>query len=366
MSDPTAVEPAKAPSLPVPAPAILPISGALGMFYGQLSGLVKAGMPLPQALRTLAADSGSKRFRAALDRSAEAIERGQSPSEAFARESNMLGGMLGRVTAAAAASGRLAQLLSELSAWTLTQDRIRRKITDSLLYPYIVLLLSSVMGVVMLVLSETLLRDIHEEWGVEPPGINTARIVSSIFIVLVFSCSLAVPLAKLIARFSAGVRLTREQCLISMPAVGAICRSLALSRFCGAVAVMLKAQMPLADAVEAAGQLTGYSPYEQAAIRAADSIREGRPMDEAWGNRRLFPQSLRFILNSAEKRGDMPEAFAELAQLYQMEAEGRGSVLSIVAPPLFLVVTGVLAGASIYGVLLPVFQLFGIMDAMGR
>ena len=100
----------------VPAASTPLASETLALFYGQLAGLLKAGMPLPQALRTLSAEAGSPRFREALERAATAVENGAPPQAAFAAEEATLGGMLGRVAAASAASGRLAQY--EVRSWT--------------------------------------------------------------------------------------------------------------------------------------------------------------------------------------------------------------------------------------------------------
>src|SRR5262245_14173752 len=99
-----------------------------GIFYGQLSALLKAGMPLPNALRALAEESGTVTFRTALERAAAAIDSGKSPGEAFGAEEQALGGMLGRVAAASAQAGRFPLLLAELSSWTLIQNRIRNQI----------------------------------------------------------------------------------------------------------------------------------------------------------------------------------------------------------------------------------------------
>ncbi|MCY3023844.1 MAG: type II secretion system F family protein [Planctomycetota bacterium] len=347
-----------------------PASQTLGVFYGQLAGLLKAGMPLPQALRTLATEAGSARFREAAERAATAIEQGAAPEAAFAAEEAQLGGLLGRVAGAAAASGRLPTLLAELSAWTLTQDRIHRRIADALMYPYTVLLFASLLCLVMMVVaSHWGLRDIWVEFDNYSPRKLSSPSVSEVLawcgIVGTCALTLSVPLTALLARLSPGVRRMRERFLVYMPVVGAVTRPLALSRLCGSAAVLLKADVPYHDAVVAGGELSGFAPYREAARKAAETLKAGGPQTEAWGDKRLFPASLRFILASAEKRGDVPAAFAELAELYRVEAEGRGRVVAVLAPPACLVGVGVVIALFINGMLEPLIRAIQVMSFLG-
>lgn len=337
-----------------------------GIFYGQLAGLLKAGMPMPQALRTLAADAHSRGFREALDRAAGSIEGGAPPEEAFRLEEKRLGGMLGRIAATAAASGRLAALLAELSAWSLHQDRLRRRLVDALSYPTMVLFLTSILSVTGL----SFLRwygwyegfdGLYAEgaWAVAPSGVEVTAWIVSVGILI---SALTFMFLGYLTRISPAARRFRERLLIRMPVAGAVCQPLALSRFCGAVSLLLKADVPFHDAVAAGGGLTGFDPYEKATQDAAHALASGRPQSEAWSNRRLFPESLRFILSSAESRGDLPEAFADLAELYRVEAEGRGQLVALLAPPAcFVAVAGMvgLAIGTLIGTLIHFMTLLG-------
>jgi len=352
----------------LPRGAPCPAGQAVGVFYGQLGGLLKAGMPLPQALRTLAAEAGSARFREALERAAAAIENGVEPDRAFAREEAALGGMLGRVAATTAFSGRLAQMLAELSGWTLAQDRIRRQISDAVAYPYMVLLLAAVVtGIVMYVASYYGVPGLENEFadfGPPPAAFETTITPALAWCVIIgtLALTLCVPLFAILARFSRGVRHAREYLLIYLPVFGAVARPLALSRFCGSVAILLKAGVSYHQAVAAGGELTGFEPYAAAARKAAQVLEAGQPQAEAWSETRLFPASLRFILASAEKRGDIPDAFAELAELYRVEAEGRGRVVAVLAPPACLVGVGLVVAVCISALLGPLVRILSVLD----
>ena len=205
-----------------PARSVVLPGEIVGVFYGQLSGLLKSGMPLPNALRTLSNEASSGKFRAALERAAAAIDRGSTPEDAFRAEEQELGGVLGRVTAATAATGELPTLLAELSAWTLNQDRIQRKITDALMYPYSVLVLACVLGLVFFSVAKAFniydgVGQFGDEWGFNSQGSAPQFLfpyfsptAAEAFIGMVLTACLIVPITSALGRFSATVRRWRS------------------------------------------------------------------------------------------------------------------------------------------------------------
>ena len=365
------------PPVTFPAAKPAPPTGAMpgqtvGVFYGQLSGLLRAGMPMPRALYTLAQDSDAPAFKAALERAAKAMESGVSAEDAFGAEGRELGGVLGQVVAASAATGKMPALLAELSSWTLSQDRIRRQIVDALIYPYSVLTLASLLCSMFLVGARVMGLFENTEFEFDSGGGPTEQrflfpyfstAMSQLVIGGVLGACLFFPILNGLSKWIGALRRWRESLLVRLPVAGAICRPLALSRLCGAIAILMKAGRPFHEAVAAAGPLTGYAPYAEAAQRAAEQLKAGANQADAFTGARLFPASFRFILASAQQRGDIPEAFAQLSELYQAEAEGRGRIVALLAPPAFLILVGGVIAFALFGILNP---LIVVMERIGR
>ena len=367
------IEPRTQPPSPTP---LNPAAGALpaqtvGIFYGQLSGLLRAGMPLPNALKTLARDSEAPKFRAALERAAGAMERGESAELAFRGEAGELGGILGQVMAASAATEKLPALLAELSSWTLIQDRIRRQISDALIYPYSVLTLSCIISLVMLAFGRWA-AEMPAEMDLGEPSKLQAFLFphlpaefAAVFIGAILVACMFFPISRWLSGRHAGLRRWREALLIKLPGFGAVARPLALSRLCGCIAILMKAGRPYHDAVAAAGSLTGFSSYEDAARDAAEKLQSGGMQSDVWTDIRLFPASFRFILNAAQQRGDIPEAYSQLSELYRAEAEARARIVAVVAPPAFLILVGVIVGVMLLSVLGPLVRVLDVMYRIG-
>lgn len=331
------------------------------MAYSQLAGLLKAGMPLPQALRTLANDARRGRFKAALDRVAAEMDRGTPAEAAFRNEEKALGGMLTRVAASTAASGKLPELLSELAHWTLTQDRIRREIRDALSYPLMVLFFAS--GIFLAISLSGICSAATDELDITPAmSVQIAGQTAMGLSILGVSLPLVALIARLLASCVSGVQRSVEEFCIRMPIFRTVCRPVALTRFCSSVALLMKAGVAYHDAVAAAGALTGFWPFERAAQRAAGLLEKGESQAEAWERIKLFPASLRFMTRCGAERGEIPESFEELARLYEAEALGRARLLSVLVPPFCLLFLGAMAVMMMCSLLWP---LISTMERLG-
>ena len=322
--------------------------GAMGkhaaMAYGQLSELLAAGMPLPDALRTLAEDAEGRKLPDALERVADDLERGASAEEAFLREEPALGGMLTRVAAASEGSGKLPELLRELSHWSLAQDRIRRQIREALSYPLLVLFLTSALLLGTTVgIGDTIDKFDHSINTFDDNAMQRLWFFHVCFQIIAW-IGLLVPLLWACSGLLAGVvrRVSRirESLALRLPMVRAVARPVALTRFCYSVALLTKAGVPFHEAVVAAGKLSGFWPYEKEAARIAKRLASGVSLETVWEAYWLFPGTVRYLVGIGAKRGSIPQAFEELGKLFEVEAEGRARLIALLLPPLCLVVLG--------------------------
>jgi type IV pilus assembly protein PilC len=334
--------------------------------YGQLAELLKAGMPLPDALHTLANDARRGRFQSALDRVAVQMERGMPAEEAFRGEEHALGGMLARVAAATAANGKLPELLSELSRWTLAQDRIRREIREALSYPMMVMFLASGLFLV----TSAGLGDTIDKFDdtFDATAMLRIRLFHLLFLVVAW-IGLAIPFLWACSSLFAGIfgraaRL-RESLALRMPLIRAVARPVALTRFCSSVALLTKAGVSFHDAVSAAGKLSGFWPYEKEAAAIAKHLASGAAPDTVWNQFWLFPGTVRFMVGVGAQRGTIAQVFEELARLYEIEAQGRARLMALLLPPLCLIGLGALVLSFMALSILPLFYTLQLMFRFG-
>ena len=104
-------------------------------FNELLASAVRRKMPLLRGVRKVACEVRSRRFREALNRIAYDLERGEPLERAFGSVESGFPPLYGRLMAAGAASGNLADVLVALSRNIRADVRFRRDVCEALVYP---------------------------------------------------------------------------------------------------------------------------------------------------------------------------------------------------------------------------------------
>jgi len=339
----------------------------LGMLFGQLAQLLKTGMPLPDALRSVAADTDAPRFKAALTEAAEQIAAGVPADQAFAAQDKVLGSLLVSVAASSSGGSQFPLLLSELSLWETTHTRIWRRLREAFLYPYTVLVLTVLL---MLIVDYCfrmqgmwrILDDATTEMDqafVRQDGAATTIMTTVVLPIISHALLIllaAVPLLMFAARSQSAIGRIVDACWVRWPVVSTIARPLALGRICGSAAILLRAGVPLHVAFRAAGLTSRSHAYAAACMDAATKIEAGKRTAETCEAGGLFPATFRHILTTSKEHGDLPTAFDELGRLYALEAEGRSRILGTVLPPMCLLFVGVYVGLYVWTLYRPLVQ----------
>jgi type II secretory pathway component PulF len=335
----------------------------------QLAELLKAGLPLSEALHTLASDADHGRLPQALQRAAASMENGLTAEVAFAAEEKTLGSLPARIFSAAQGNRELPALLSELSRWTLEQDRMRKEIREALRYPLMVVFTASVafLAIPIYATGRQILREM--DLGTLPLIIENLWVYDLLLrISSVVGILLAIVFVVTGLPLSANRRLAGwwQKVLIVTPVLGAVARPMALTRFCSSCALLVRAGVPCHQAITAAGTLTGFEPYERAAREVAQRLEAGVPAEAVWTDRRLFPDTFRFLIRCGMEDGSLANAFSEAAELYHLETEGRIRLAALLLPPLALTFVGAMVLMAVLQMLIPLLSMAHCSCGLGR
>ncbi len=112
------------------------------LFNQQLAALLRAGIPILQAITMLRRRSASVRLRAVLEEVEEAIRGGSALSHAFAAQGNIFPRIYTASILAGERSGALDEVLSRYVTYMRRSVALRRKIRGALAYPTFLLLAS--------------------------------------------------------------------------------------------------------------------------------------------------------------------------------------------------------------------------------
>jgi type IV pilus assembly protein PilC len=339
----------------------------LTLFTQHLAMLLGAGLPLLQALETLAEQTEETRVRDVVRQTANEIQEGLTLSQALGRHPDLFAPVYIGVIRNGEVSGRLDEALTRLGAYLERDQEFRRKVRESLVYPAIVLGLAAIVMAVFLMYIIPAFDKVYRSVGAELPVPTQVLLAVSRF----FRAYLPLLLlagASLIARpvrQALWARFARPLQALGMriPHARHLAQTISLSRFVHALGAMLQSGVPVLPALEVAGQAAGSSEFGPVVTYLQGQITQGRRFFEAMAQTGRFPPMIVRIVAIGEESGRLDTMLQRAAVLMDREFELRMRRFLTFLEPVLTIFLGGVIGLLLLALYLPIF---GLSSAITR
>ncbi len=330
-------------------------------FSRQIGAFIRAGIPLVDAIETVREGTKNERFRAILQDVAEQIQGGVPFSEALARHREVFPNYYIGILRSAELTGQLDVVLDQLALYLERDLEARQKVKSAMTYPAIVFLISIVTVVILVAFVLPRFTGFFKEFDAKLPLPTQLMLDFSDFIQAYWWAIGAIVLVVGVALYSAlkteaGQR-RRDKILLRLPLVGDIVEYSVVERFCRIISAMMKAGVPLPEAMQAAIEGTNNKVYEDGLAQARESMLEGEGMAEPITATGLFPSAALQMLRVGEETGTLDQQLDASAAYYSRELDYKLKKLTSLAEPAVIVFMGVVVGfvavalvSAMYGV----------------
>ncbi|WP_417469650.1 type II secretion system F family protein [Maricaulis sp.] len=328
-------------------------------FTRGIAELVDAGIPLRDALASLAQHERRPALRAALVRVEDQVRHGEAFSKALEVDVGQFPRLLIALARAGEASGLLGKNLVELAAQMEDERSLRQDLIGQMIYPMALVVLISLTLVFLSYFVLPQFETIFLDAGVAPPP-ETAFVLA----VGAFLRAYAVWIPPLIIALAIGMRLLARQFrsgldrLIQLvPVLGPTLRTLEAARYCRTLGLLLASGQPLSRA-EVVARSTIASPGLQARYAVAgDAVRAGESLSVALGRQRVLPaQALRFV-ELGERTGRLDVMLNRAAKLHDREVRNMLKSSVELIGPVMIGILGLCVGGVIAAVMSGVLSL---------
>ncbi|MBA4372449.1 MAG: type II secretion system protein GspF [Thermodesulfovibrio sp.] len=319
----------------------------------QLSTLLSAGVPLLEALKSLS-DESTGFWKTMLINIRENVSGGASLSRALEAEKKIFPDFYINMVAAGEQSGRISIVLENLSAFLEKQEAMRSKIRTALIYP----LFMTAVGFVVLSFLFTfvlpkIVRIFENTKSALPLITRVLIVISTVFVNYWWLLlALAVALYYGFRKYRKTHQGTLDSLKLKLP--GNLLQSLYYGRFARTTGFLLDGGLPLLRALELSAKSLGNSMLQHRIIDAAKMVAEGSRLSTALAG---FPSVLVQLIATGEKSGTLAEVLSRAADSYEAEFERRVQKALSLLEPMMILLMGVIVGAIVLAVLLPMFQL---------
>lgn len=339
-----------------------PSAAALAAWCQQFGAMVKAGIPVLPALRTLADLVAERSLRLLTVETASAVEQGQSLGAALERHAALLPPELVQSLAAAELSGQLERTLGALAASFERSATVRRKVAAALAYPTVVLILAIVALSVMLTLVLPRFTEIYRSMNDTLPAATLALLAFSGF---VRAWGWALPLAAVVAgwgirfafRRSLALRRWWAALVLKAPIIGPIHRQEQSTRFIRTFSILVAGGLPTLQALSLAGRVLTNSVLAAAVQAAVNDGANGRRLAPAFRNGGLFPRLVTEMVAVGEETGSLETMMQRAADHGDQELQLALDRTTAVLEPLLIALLTVAVGSVLIPMLLPLLSL---------
>lgn len=335
--------------------------GEVALMTRRLATLVGSQVPIFEAVATLGEQEGPGELKKALGRIKERLSEGASLAKALSLEPRLFSESYVAMVAAGEASGSLDTVLEKLALFLEEQRAIKSKVTASLAYPILMVVVGG--GVMLFLLTFVIPKivTIFEDNKAALPFITIALIKTSDFLrhfwwALLGLAASAVFLYRRLMT-TEGFRLRRDRWLLRLPVVGGLLRHLILSRFAKVLGLLLASGVPVIKALEITAQVLVNRVYRGSLHTIAAELAEGGNLSGALRKGTLFPPLLVHMVAVGEKGGELEEMLAKAGTAFEREFDTSVSGLMALLEPLLVLAMGLAVGLVVLAVLLPIFEL---------
>jgi general secretion pathway protein F len=323
----------------------------------ELAALIRAGIPLDRGLIDAGKDLQG-RLGSIVGDLGERLGIGESLPEALAGSKRRIPELYRAIVEAGIRSGRLSEALEGMASLARNYAESRRALGLAMLYPLALVNLAYALTLVFILQIAPrfvrtfealdlaplkLLNRLAEAgdsvafWGPIPP------------LLMVILAFLWLRSGRAAALESGGI-LTRI--FRRLPVVGSMIRYDRAAHFADLLALLIDHQVPLDQAVELAGRVSGNASMLASSQALAQSIRDGQaPSKVPPVDLDAFPPLLAFVLSAGRGQGDLASALRHTGWAYRRKSENRGEFLRGALPILFLLTIGASA-VALYAMLL--------------
>lgn len=336
----------------------------VAMMTRQLASLVKANIPLVEALNAMVEQTENERLKVTLSQVRQDVNEGLSFGKAVAKHPKIFDTIFVNMIEAGESSGTLSLVMIRLADLKEAQMRLRGKVSSAMTYPGLMMGVSALLmlGIFTFVIPK--ITKIFESMNKPMPPMTKAMIFISDIVVNWWFVLAGLGFFALVTfrRYinSKAGRPKWDETKLRLPVVGNLTRLVAITRFSNTMSTLLGSGVPILTAMNIARNLVDNAPIAKAISDARENITEGQSIAEPLRKSGQFPPMMIHMISIGEKTGELPEMLENVAATYEEQVNNQIEAFTSLLEPLMIVGMGLTIGVIVLSVFMPLMDMSNI------
>ena len=338
----------------------------MSLFCRQFVSIIKAGVPIVEALSMLADQTENKRFAKAIGEVKLNVEKGETLGNSMRLRPDIFPSMLINLVDAGEASGSLDNSLTRMAVQFEKDAKIKGLVKKAMIYPIIVGIVAVAVVVVMLIFVIPNFTDMFSQMDMKMPAITQAVIDMSDFVRTKWYILIAI-IAVLVFAIKSFNKSEAGQAFfgtlgIKLPAIGNFTVKSACSRMARTMSTLLYSGIPMVDAIDITTKTMTNIHFRRALENAKEEVMKGVPFSEPLKRSGVFPPMVYHMVGIGENTGDIEEMLLKMADYYDEEVEIATQSLIAAMEPMIIIVLAGIVGVLIAAVMAPMLAMYQGLD----
>lgn len=305
----------------------------LAMMYRQMSTLFNAGVPMVQAISTLAEQTRHDRLKKILQDAARTVAGGNPFSKVMDQYPAVFTPIQIELIRAGEAGGMLEIMCNRIADYLEREVEVRRKLKRETLYPKIVLFVA---GLVILILS-------FVQAGMGKSG--TSAVTSRIgFAAIVGAIGFAIWWAGRYFNQYPALGAMWDRIKMLVPGAGDVARKYATARFTRALAALYAGGVNIFRAVEISARACGNRAIGEQLLQHAPALANGEGIAGMLARTGLLSPLAVQMARTGEQTGSMDTMMNKVADYLEQEADVKAHQLAVASGVAALVLAACVVG----------------------
>jgi type II secretory pathway component PulF len=340
------------------------VSGQLmAITYGQLSALMKSGVPLLRSLGVIRDQVSHKVLKQVLEDVYHRVEEGATLADAMSRYPRVFSELAVNMVRAGAEGGFLEEALDRVAKFTEQYEDLKSRTAGALAYPVFLSVVGTLIVSVLIVFFVPRFGTVFENLRSrgEMPALTEwllwfSDTVRSVWPLLLLGIAGAVFFIRARLETPAGRRMA-DAIKIRVPMLGPIFLSLAVARFCRVLGTMLRNGVPILKSLEVSRDAAGNRVLAEAIEEASENISGGHALAVPLRNCGHFPPTVVEMISVAEESNTLDSVLVEIADGLELRTQRRLELAIRLLEPIMLLGLASVVLVVVLALLLPAIKM---------
>ncbi|HAU1151434.1 TPA: type II secretion system protein GspF [Legionella pneumophila] len=333
----------------------------LALLTRQLATLLAAGIPVEESLRGVSEQTEKDKVRELIIGVRSKVLEGYGLAQAMAQYPNAFPELYRATVGSGEQTGRLDVVLEKLADYTEKQQQTRQKVQQALIYPLLMIIVSTAIISFLLTFVVPKIIDVFTESGQTLPPmtqllINLSQFIKSYGLYTLVAIILAlIGFKKSLSNIK--IKTAWHQFMLKLPIVSYLVKTINVARYIHTFGILFAAGVSVLETMRVSSSLVTNVVMRQAFDLATLRVREGSGISEALKETKFISPMAIHLIASGEKSGQLSDMMERSASHLDNEVNRLIETSLTLLEPMVILLMGAVVLFIVLATLLPIFSM---------